>query len=108
MQHTGGNLDFSQHARFAGRDPVSRSEDIPLELFFPIPSLSTTFSLHRMRRDGDGSAVVSGVSSARNRRVAVNRRVDDSREVSVVDWEGRVVGWRVRDMVVVVEWRDMK
>ena len=89
-------------------DPVSRSEDLPLELFLPIPSLSTTSSLHWMRRDGDGSAVVSGVSSARNRRVPVSRKVDDSREVSVVDWEGRVMGWRVRDMVVVVEWRDIK
>lgn len=39
---------------------------IPLELFLPMPSLSTTSSLHLMRLDEE---VASGASSARNRRV---------------------------------------
>lgn len=52
-----------------------------------------------MRREGDDSVVVSGVSSALNRRVPVSRSVDDSWDVAVVDCGWRFTGWRVRDIV---------
>lgn len=74
-----------------------RGVGIPLELFFPIPSLSTTSSLHLMRRTEEGSLAL-GVSSPLSRRVPVSRTVDESRD-SVVVWSwGVVPGWRVRDM----------
>lgn len=78
----------------------------PLELFFPIPSLSTTSSLHRMWRAEDslGVGVSVSVSAApRNRRVWGSRNlvVEDSRDVSVVDWSwGVVPGWCDRDILL--------
>ncbi len=89
---------------------------VPFELFFPIPSLSTTCSLHRMRRgadaDGSGSTLALGVdvSSPRSRRVRGNpgpgpsRVAEDSRDVSVSVAEyafGVVPGWRDRDILMV-------
>lgn len=67
---------------------------VPFELFFPIPSLSTTSSLHLMRRfsDCEGSTFALGVdvdvdvSSPRSRRVCGNPNpgvAEDSRDVSV-------------------------
>lgn len=74
-----------------------RGVGIPLEFFFPIPSLSTTSSLHLMRRTEEFSFAL-GVSSPLSRRVPVSRTVDESRD-SVVVWSwGVVPGWRVRDM----------
>lgn len=88
---------------------------VPFELFFPIPSLSTTSSLHLMRRfsDCEGSTFALGVdvdvdvSSPRSRRVCGNPNpnpgvAEDSRDVSVsvVDAScGVVSGRRDRDIL---------
>lgn len=66
-----------------------------------MPSLSTTSSLHLIRREDDVASLVSvsvGVASARNLRVG--RWAVESWEDSVVVWnEVEPIGWRVRDMM---------
>lgn len=64
-----------------------------------MPSLSTTSSLHLIRREDDVVSLVSvGVSSARNLRVGM--WVVESWEDSVVVRSGfEPIGWRVRDIV---------
>lgn len=73
------------------------------ELFLPMPSLSTTSSLHLIRREDDVASLVSvGASSARNLRVGM--WVVESWEDSVVVWnEFEPIGWRVRDIVMGME-----
>lgn len=69
----------------------------------PIPSLSTTSSLHLIRREDEDASLVSvGASSARNLRVG-NWVVGESREDSVVWNELGAIGWRVRDIVIRME-----
>lgn len=65
-----------------------------------MPSLSTTSSLHLIRREDDVVSLVSvGVSSARNLRVGM--WVVESWEDSVaVRSVFEPVGWRVRDIVM--------
>lgn len=74
---------------------------IPFELFFPIPSLSTTSSLHLIRRaDEVSSLVLVGASSARNLRVVGTRVIDESLDSVVVWVEFDAIGWRVRDIAI--------
>ena len=70
-----------------------------------MPSLSTTSSLQRIRRDDDVASLVSvGVSSARSLRVGGKWAVEESGEDSVVVWyEFDAIGWRVRDIVMRME-----
>lgn len=76
---------------------------LPFELFLPMPSLSMTSSLHRIRRDDDVASLVSVASSARSLRVGGKWAVEES-EDSVVVWnEFEAIGWRVRDIVMGME-----
>ena len=70
-----------------------------------MPSLSTTSSLQRIRRDDDVASLVSvGASSARSLRVGGKWAVGESCEDSVVVWyEFDAIGWRVRDIVMRME-----
>lgn len=87
MQHTVAISNF-------GYNVVSRI-DLPFELFFPMPSLSTTSSLHLIRRDEEVSSA-AGASSARSLRVA-GKGTDCSRDSVVVRREFEA-GCRDRDI----------
>lgn len=90
--------------------PVSSLENIsPFELFLPMPSLSTTFSLHLIRRAGGSSWFASEtheLPSPLNLKVPDIRMVDDSPRAgdTVSSWEcdaalGSIC--RVRDILKV-------
>lgn len=66
-----------------------------------MPSLSTTSSLHLIRREDDVASLVSvGASSARNLRVVGMWAVESCGD-SVVVWNRfDAIGWRVRDIVM--------
>lgn len=65
-----------------------------------MPSLSTTSSLHLIRREDDVASLVSvGASSARNLRVGM-WVVESWEDSVVVRNEFEPIGWRVRDIVM--------
>ncbi len=82
---------------------------VPFELFFPIPSLSTTSCLHRICRVGVSSRASEASSSALSLSVPVTwifdvlsctREIDETRELDVGFWE---VSWRPCDITASVE-----
>lgn len=82
---------------------------VPFELFFPIPSLSTTSWLHRICRAGVSSRVSEVSPSALSLSVPVTwifdvlsctRETEETRELDVGFWE---ICWRPCDITAFVE-----